>query len=568
MALRVPVDTASSHIQNLPQEPTAQETSEPETDEDQDLETATFLGSIWNLFRDTKELSQELLKDTKELASKELDTLLDRLPFGQAKSKESEDTDATSDDLTTDINQQQRLSQRQHRRRQPLQRQSASLGNLTFMSSTIDGPVLPLKKSGKLSRESSISRTREPGLSGERRGSGAKRVLGETLKTSFTTYKTTTEDLTSYSDTATTADHPQGYSPMRPSVALYPAAQELPPSPTLRIQRNISLRDLSYREKLPVEETLSQDSTVGLQSTSTSALATTSNSALSIQSLEPLAPLPPSPSLPSPSSQEAEDKLAAVLKELADVKQQVLGIQALREQMGQIEALKDQIAGLVSSRETVVQQTASTPDRHKSPPSPPPPPPSINNKWLPNKSAMDNVLQELRSPRTPLRQTNSPFLKRAIPAAANSPLVSRVTKSPLVVKVDNDELDWPTPGRLQKANERLDAAAKELCTRDFSVAITPAKRAVKKLSEGMKEQTYKPKKTRLTRPLPPRAKTLGRLPLSELCSPLLNQNRDEGVLDSSSLDKEKRHVSFHQDITDVERQWYLESDKDSWRVNI
>lgn len=89
------------------------------------------------------------------------------------------------------------------------------------------------------------------------------------------------------------------------------------------------------------------------------------------------------------------------------------------------------------------------------------------------------------------------------------------------------------------------------------------------LSAGIKEQTYQPKKSKLMRPLPPRAtKTIARLPLSELTSPLLNQNHANEGLDSSSLsNKDGRRVSFHRDISDVERQWYLESDKDSWRVN-
>jgi len=158
--------------------------------------------------------------------------------------------------------------------------------------------------------------------------------------------------------------------------------------------------------------------------------------------------------------------------------------------------------------------------------------------------------------------------RRVRPAVAISPLVSRVANSPPTVVADFDELGWPTPERMQEANQRLEDAAKEFLKRDVPLAITPAKRAVMQLSAGAKEQTYQPKKSKLTRPLPPRAtKTIARLPLSELTSPLLNQNRTKGGLDSSSLIKDSRRVSFHQDISDVERQWYLESDKDSWRVN-
>jgi len=335
----VPVDTALLHThKNMLQETDTHDTSEAE-DDDQDLETATFLGSIWNLFKDTKELSQELLKDTKELATRELDTLLDRLPFGQAKTKESEDTTASSDDSRTDSSQQQR----QQQRRQPLRKYPTLLGNQTHGSSVLDAPVLPLKKTGKLSRESSVSRTREPGLYGKKKDLEVIKTPRETMEMSSSTHIGAAEDKSFFTNAATTADHLLDYSFLHTSGARYPASQELPPSPTLRIQRNTSFRNLSHTDKPPVEDALS----LGLKSIYTSALVVTSSPSLPILSTVTLTRPPPSSSLsPSPPvlpSQEAEDKLATVLKELADMKQQVQGFQALREQVNQIEALKDQV---------------------------------------------------------------------------------------------------------------------------------------------------------------------------------------------------------------------------------
>lgn len=346
MVLRTPVNSLPSH--SPPQDTDTQDTTDPEAD-DQDLETATFLGSIWNLFKDTKELSQELLKDTKELASRELDTLLDRLPFGQAKSNESEDTDASSDHSTPSFSQQRQPPKSQsHRRQQPLRKHLTSQRNRTHISNPLDVPDLPPKKSGKLSRESSVSRIRDPSLIGEQKDLKVNNPLRETLETSSSTHVTPAEDILSFTNTATDANSQLDYSLKRPSGALYLSSQELPPSPTLRIQRNISLRNLQRSDKPPAKDSHHQESSIGLKSTSISALEETCSPTLPILSTVSLTPPPPSspsllPSPPSVPSEEAEDKLTAVLKELADVKQQVQGFLAFKEQVGQIEALRDQV---------------------------------------------------------------------------------------------------------------------------------------------------------------------------------------------------------------------------------
>ncbi|KAF9359740.1 hypothetical protein BGX26_011513 [Mortierella sp. AD094] len=209
----------------------------------------------------------------------------------------------------------------------------------------------------------------------------------------------------------------------------------------------------------------------------------------------------------------------------------------LNELQQELAAIKKQLATLVSARKDDLERAQLSPTYPgDSVPTPPPPPPLSSlitpKKWTPPHSAaslsMQSVLKELSSSKVQLRKTGSPFVSRISSAVDSSPSSKYTSlsirskeeledqlednstsnpRSPLTniqyptkklltksysstnkletpVKSSNFssgtdvDLHWPSPKTLERADSRLDTAAKNLAKngkRTTVISVLPPK---------------------------------------------------------------------------------------------
>ncbi|KAF9174207.1 hypothetical protein BGX21_011616 [Mortierella sp. AD011] len=356
----------------------------------------------------------------------------------------------------------------------------------------------------------------------------------------------------------------------------------------------------------------------------------------------------------------------------------------LHELQQELAVIKKQLATLVSARKDDLERAQLSPTYPgNSVPTPPPPPPLSSlvtpKKWTPPNSAaslsMQSVLKELSSSKVQLRKTGSPFVSRISSAIKGSPsskytrlsirsreelenqleddstsnppsplaniqhptnkLIAKSHSSATIPEISikssgfssgtDVDLHWPSPETLERADSRLDTAAKDLAKnwkrrtvisvlvpkihsrevtddpKPLELSSSPSLSGVPSAPEGKRKRTgtigSEDNNTNETTPSSPSSRD----PISivdiksqdrprsgpqlagnkkprpvRIRSPTLHRSMTDPTqlthhlqsLAAISGGSAGKRVSFQSSAKDKEqeRQWFRESDTDSWRV--